>query len=258
VDDLAALEDRHRSVSFEELRRDVLAEGAGAWRRFVEKYSRFVYTVALKFLADRPDDREERAQEIYCRVFERLRRDRARALREFRGNCRFSTYLFRVVQSARADVLRRDIRDRERLDCVDFADEANRGLEAASPAARTAEPIPGVSPERLRAELARILDGLSPRDTLILKLRFQKGLKLRELGDLLGYRDTNAAAYALRKALRRFEPLAAVGDGGLSEGDRARVLAVLDEVVFHGFATSGGERGKPPGTESKERGPIVP
>jgi RNA polymerase sigma factor (sigma-70 family) len=229
---LSALEDRHRSLTFAEARRAVIEDREDGWRIFVEKYSRFVYTVALRLLTDPPQQREERAQQIYCSVFERLQRDDYRILREFQGRCRFTTYLFRMVQTARSSVLRRVQRERERIDYVDFADEMNRGLLAAAKAEDPDRDAPALSPEKLRGATERLLADLSPRERLLVRLRFQKGLKLRELAEVLSLRDTNAAAYALRKALERFEPLAALGGGGWSGPEEKLVLAVLDRHLF--------------------------
>ncbi len=234
VERLAALEDRHAARSFEEIRSALLAGETGAWRVLVEKYSRFVYTVALRLLAGAPGDRAEQVQDTYCRVFDRLRRDDYRLIRGFRGGCRFSTYLYRVVQTARCDVQRGDIRDRERMEPVDFTDEVNRKIEAAV-ARDSGDPAPAdgvLDAGGLRREVERLVDGVSPRDRILLRLRFRKGLKLRELAEALGYRDTNAAAYALRRALKHFDPLKALGRGDWSASDRERVHEALWEVLL--------------------------
>ena len=52
--------------------RTALNEGeAGVWERFVEKYSRFVYTVALRLLSGVPNAQEVAAA-VYSRTFGRL------------------------------------------------------------------------------------------------------------------------------------------------------------------------------------------
>jgi|GEM_PF-3481796 len=233
VEDLVSLEDRHRSVSFEELRETVVAGDSEAWRIFVEKYSRFVYTVALRLLWGPEEKKQEHAQEIYCRVFSLIQRRDFQVLRRFQSKCRFTTYLFRMVQTARSDVLRLAGREAERTDFVDFSDEANRALEATlADRAGSGRSLPGLSADRLRAEVRRILEGMASREKLIVRLRFQKGLKLREIARLLGLRDTNDAAYALKKCLKHFEPLAALEEGEWTEEDLRLALDVLDEELF--------------------------
>ena len=58
-----------------------------------------------------------------------------------------------------------------------------------------------------RSAAAEALAALEPEDREILTLRFASGLKLRELAEAIGARDTNDAAYRLRKALGRCEAL---------------------------------------------------
>ena len=42
---------------------------------------------------------------------------------------------------------------------------------------------------------------------IVLVLRFRDGLKLREIASVAGYKDTNAAAHVLRRALGRLNLL---------------------------------------------------
>lgn len=233
LDQLSSLEERHRSLPFEEARQAVLTGGDDGWRVFVEKYSRFVYTVALRLAPGPEDQKRELAQDIYCRVFSYLQRNNFRVLRQFESRCKFTTYLFRMVQTARSAVLRKELRDAEHLDFVDFSDEVNRGIESSVHGGGSSEQaIPAFSAGRLREEISQILDGLSPREKVLIKLRFQKGLKLREMAETLGYRDTNDAAYALRKALKHFEAVAALDTGEWTDAETRAALDVLDQVLF--------------------------
>jgi RNA polymerase sigma factor (sigma-70 family) len=230
---LASLEDRHQSLSFEEVRDLVFADDEQGWRIFVEKYSRFVYSVALRLLAGLIKGKEDVAQEIYCHVFAHLQGDDYRVLRQFQSRCKFTTYLFRMVQTARSTVLRREVRDSERTDYVDFSDEATRAIEAIAAEGESAAPdLPSISPDRLRGEIERAAESLSDREKLLLKLRFQKGLKLRELAETLGYRDTNDAAYALRKALGSLSLSEILDPGEWTDEDRRQAMEILNDVLF--------------------------
>jgi len=64
LDRLAGLERRHRDRAFETLRTALLGGDRDAWSLIVEKYSRFVYTVALQLLSGAPQP-EEAAASIY-------------------------------------------------------------------------------------------------------------------------------------------------------------------------------------------------
>lgn len=200
LDELAALERRSRDLAFVDLRRGVLAGDDGAWRRLVEKYSRFVYTVALKLLAGAAE-REELAARVYARVFERIAARRFRLLWRFQGRCRFTSYLFRVVQSEKKAVLA--CRGRERS----AGSETEHELVDERP-----RELPLLDADALRRAVARALERLTSADRLILVLRFRDGLKLREIARAAGFKDTNAAAYAVRRALGRLEVLRELRD----------------------------------------------
>ncbi|MCK4547220.1 MAG: sigma-70 family RNA polymerase sigma factor [Candidatus Eisenbacteria sp.] len=232
LEELSLMEDRHKSLSFEEAREAVLTDDDG-WRVFVEKYSRFVYTVTLRLLSGPIARKEDLAQEIYCSVFSRIQQDDYRVLRRFQSRCKFTTYLFRMVQTARSTVLRREGQEADRTDFVDFSDEANRGIQAALAEGEDPGPeLPSCSPEKIRKQISRAVQGLSPREKLLVKFRFQKGLKLRELASALGYRDTNDAAYALRKTLKSLELLDLLEPGEWTGIDRDIVLGALNKQLF--------------------------
>jgi len=233
LEGLARLEDRHRSLSFEAARAAVLDDVENSWRFFVEKYSRFVYSIALRLLPGSLEGREDLAQDTYLSVFSRLQGDNYRLLRDFRGRCRFTTYLFRMVQTSRSEALRRAGREGERTEYIDFSDEANRAIQAAVQDGKVdAFDIPSVSPQRLRDHITRAVEGLSPREKLLLRLRFQEGLKLRELAAALGYRDTNDAAYGLRKSLKSMDLSEILEAGQWTEEDRRGALEILNDVLF--------------------------
>ena len=68
----------------------------------VNRYKSLVFTVAIRILRIR-EDAEEVAQDTFCSAF--------KCLDSFRGDCRFSTWLYRITYRKSIDQLRR----RERL-----------------------------------------------------------------------------------------------------------------------------------------------
>lgn len=68
-----------------------------AWREVVESTHREVYTLCLRILKD-PDDAAEATQDAYLKAW--------RGLGGFRGEARFSTWLYRVTTNAALSKLR--------------------------------------------------------------------------------------------------------------------------------------------------------
>ena len=226
---LAELEDRHRDLSFSEIRMLVLTQPDKGWKLLVQKYSRFVYAVALKLLPPGAD-REEMASQVYLRVFEKLRKKNFRALRQFKGKCDFRTYLFRMVQSARSEVVRSSARYKEHMEPSDFSGEFSEKLSSGD-----TEPGATASLDRCKIEkaLKASASQLSPREVLLLRLRFKAGLKLREMAAALSLKDTNAAAYELRRALKKFDLLRELQkQHRWTEEEFSYVAGLLGEVIF--------------------------
>lgn len=222
LDRLAGLETRHRDRSFEALRSALVAGEPDAWRLLVEKYSRFVYSVALRLLAG-SDQPEEAAASIYARVFERLAARDFCLLRSFQGGCRFSTYLYRMVQSERKEYFRA-----ERAD-------AGRRLEElpSEPPAAPSSVAPVLRPELVREAVATALKRLASPERMLLLCRFRDGLKLREIAELFGLGDSSAADRAIRSALARLDLLHELNRRHrLGEAEYATLERALREQLF--------------------------
>ena len=114
------------------------------------------------------------------------------------------------------------------------ARKLHRKLEAAATAMdRPADgDFPRVSADSIRREVEHLASALTPRERILVRLRFRQGLKLRELATTLGYRDTNDAAYALRKALKRLDPGTLFATDDWSDAERDSLRGALREVLL--------------------------
>ena len=96
-----------------------------AFRLLVEAYQTQVYRLALRMCGEAAAD--DVTQEAFLAAW--------RALPEFRGTCRFSTWLYRLTTNAAIDCLRREKRHRgtDDLDGVDLPDGGDTPQETAEP-----------------------------------------------------------------------------------------------------------------------------
>lgn len=137
---------------------------ADAFRRLVETYQTPAYRLAARMCG--PDGADDVTQEAFLAAW--------RGLPEFRGDCRFSTWLYRLVNNAAIDYLRREKRHRDTGDVDD--------LEL---------PDGGPSPQELaeqsdtRAAVRRGLDRLSPEHRQVLLLRYMQELDYGEIAAAL-------------------------------------------------------------------------
>ncbi|SFW13456.1 RNA polymerase sigma-70 factor, ECF subfamily [Sinomicrobium oceani] len=89
--------------------RQVLEGKTEAFAFLVEKYKDMVFTLSIKMLKDR-EEAEEITQDVFMISY--------RSLREFRGDSRFSTWLYRIAYNKCLDVLKR----KGRYVIVDYPD----------------------------------------------------------------------------------------------------------------------------------------
>lgn len=138
------------------------------------------------------NDRDDVVQEVLADAIRQLKAGR------FRGAASLKTWLATMVGGKVMDYWRRHHRGPEIVPLADV-DERERGLI-----------VPSCSEEVARVREA--FEKLSGKDRLILLLRERKGLKLAEIGRLLGL-STSAAHERLTKAQERFRAALETGNG---------------------------------------------
>jgi RNA polymerase sigma-70 factor, ECF subfamily len=186
----------------EDARLIAAAEGGdrGAFDKLYRRHLDSVYARLTRVIGPAPE-RDDLVQQIFLDVY--------RALRRFRGDASFSTFLHRIVLNVAYEHLERRRRGKGRNEPLE-----PRQLETLI--------APGVSPEqrvRQREELTRLfalLERLSPKRRAAFVLVAVEFLPLEEAASLLG---ANAAAIKQRVLEARRE-LAVALDRGAKEAPR--------------------------------------
>ena len=161
---------------------------AEAFRQLVEAYQTPAYRLAARMCG--PDSAEDVTQEAFLAAW--------RALPEFRGDCRFSTWLYRLVSNAAIDCLRREKKHRDTGD-VDDLELPDGG------------PSPQEQAERsdTRDAVRRALDRLSPEHRQVLLLRFMQELDYGEIARALNVSEGTVKSRINRAKAKLREVLAA-------------------------------------------------
>lgn len=161
---------------------------AEAFRQLVEAYQTPAYRLAARMCG--PDSAEDVTQEAFLAAW--------RALPEFRGDCRFSTWLYRLVSNAAIDCLRREKKHRDTGD-VDDLELPDGG------------PSPQEQAERsdTRDVVRRALDRLSPEHRQVLLLRFMQELDYGEIARALNVSEGTVKSRINRAKSKLREVLAA-------------------------------------------------
>ena len=137
-----------------------------------------------------PDSAEDVTQEAFLAAW--------RALPEFRGDCRFSTWLYRLVSNAAIDCLRREKKHRDTGD-VDDLELPDGGPSLQEQAERS----------DTRDAVRRALDRLSPEHRQVLLLRFMQELDYGEIARALNVSEGTVKSRINRAKSKLREVLAA-------------------------------------------------
>ena len=163
---------------------------AEAFEQIVLKYQNRVFGLALRMLRDRAEA-EEASQEVFLKVF--------RALRDFRGGSKFSTWLYSIACRHFLNHLK--ARRRREMGAFPFHRD---GLDPS--------PLPDavVEEKELRALVEGELMRLKEEHRLVLILRDIQGLSYEEIAEALGVElgtvrsRLHRARMELKEQLERF------------------------------------------------------
>ena len=164
-----------------------------AFERLVRSYDHSVLRLASNLLRS-PDEARDVYQEAFLKVY--------RNLGQFRFDCSFHTWLYRIVTNICLDRLRRRRVRREESTVVQTADGV---VDRASQAE---ERGPAANPERqtwnreLGTRISSALLELTPRERTVFELRHYEGLRLRAIGEMIGTTE-EAAKNCLFRATQK-------------------------------------------------------
>ncbi len=186
--------------------------GEAAWQKFVQRYSRLIL-VTVKALSWDHDE----AMDHYAFVLEGLRGGDYRRLRRYASDNRgqFSAWLVVVTrrlcvdyrrqrygrippehQSGQPSRQRRAVERRRLIDLVTEELDITRTMDPSG-----SNPEVEVRQAELQAALQGAVRCLSPKDRLLLKLRFDDGRTAREIADAMGFPSAFHVYRRLKKVL---------------------------------------------------------
>ena len=155
-----------------------------AFEELVRHYDQAVLRLAMHLTGS-----EHEAQDIYQDAFLKA----YKSVGNFRFECSFYTWIYRIVTNLCLDHLRKkQVRKEDAPVSVDAQGEVY-DLLAQVPDGRS-----GANPERdlMRRELGRrisgALDALTPRERMVFELKHYQGLKLRTVGEILNTTEETA------------------------------------------------------------------
>ena len=178
------MKDERARATEMELIREAQQGSRAAFDALVRQYDSQVLRLALH-LTGSESDAEDIHQEAFLKAY--------RYLGNFRFECSFYTWIYRIVTNLCLDHLRR--RKSRREDQSVLLDNSGEEIDLLS---NVSDDRPGANPARelerklMGQKIKSALDTLTPRERMVFELKHYQGLKLRTIGEMLSTTEETA------------------------------------------------------------------
>lgn len=164
-----------------------------AFEQLVRAYDQSVLRLAMNLLRS-PEDARDVYQEAFLRVY--------RNLHTFRFDCSFHTWLYRIVTNICLDQLRKRKVRKEESAVVETGEGALDRMDTFEEDAADSNPERSMWNLQLKQRIETALQDLTPRERMVFELRHYQGLRLRNIGEVLGTTE-EAAKNCLFRATQK-------------------------------------------------------
>jgi RNA polymerase sigma-70 factor, ECF subfamily len=189
----------------DDLIREAQRGDRSAFDSLVRRYDQSVLRLALHMLGNEQD-----AQDVHQEAFLKAYRH----LGNFRFECSFYTWLYRIVTNLCLDHLRR--RKSRREDPATVLDSRGDEMDLLSNVSDTrsmANPARELDRKRMGESINEALSKLTPRERMVFELKHYQGLKLRTIGEMLSTTEETAKNTLFRATRKLRAHLADLKEG---------------------------------------------
>ena len=172
----------------------------GAFELLVHQYDHAVLRLATNLLRS-TEDAYDVYQETFLRVF--------RSLENFRFDCSFHTWVYRIASNLCLDQLRKRRVRKEESTVVETPGGPVNRMDAVEEPRADGDPQRRLLNTEVRARIDRTLRELTPRERMVFEMRHYQGMRLRAIGEVLGTSE-EAAKNCLFRATQKMR--SALGD----------------------------------------------
>lgn len=170
-----------------EIINQVVGGNQQAYALLVNRYQEYVFTLVLRIVKNR-EDAEEVSQDVFIKAYKNLN--------SFRGDSKFSTWLYTIVNNTGISFLRKRKLEIYSLDneaVFERADNIDSGVRANV-----------IEQKSKQAMVNEAIAQLSPEDALAITLFYKAEQSLEEMAKAMGI-ETNAAKVRLHRARTRLK-----------------------------------------------------
>jgi RNA polymerase sigma-70 factor (ECF subfamily) len=148
-----------------------------AFEELVRYYDQAVLRLALHLTGSQSD-----AQDVYQEAFLKA----YKSIGNFRFECSFYTWIYRIVTNICLDHIRKkNVRKEDAPVATDQSGDQFDVLSQVPDGRATANPERDLMARELGSRINRALEKLTPRERMVFELKHYQGLKLRTVGEIL-------------------------------------------------------------------------
>src|ERR1700735_2733538 len=185
-----------------ELIREAQKGSRSAFEALVRQYDQAVLRLALR-LTGSEQDAQDIQQEAFLKAY--------RYLGNFRFECSFYTWIYRIVTNLCLDHLRRrKARREDQAVVIDSSGEEMDLMTTVSDDRAGANPGRELDRKYLGQRILMALDELTPRERMVFELKHYQGLRLRTIGEMLNTTEETAKNTLFRATKKLRTTLAAL------------------------------------------------
>ncbi len=153
---------------------DKILDGeASAYTVLVNRYKDLVYTLSLRMMKNR-EDAEEVAQDTFIKTYS--------SLNKFKGDSKFSTWIYRVAYNTCLDRLKKNKRQQYTVAIDEYTEHQVKTLDNA---------LDQIEAKEKQQAIQNCLELLPSEDSFLLTLYYFEELSLDEISKIVGLKPNN-------------------------------------------------------------------
>ncbi len=158
----------------------ILDGDTNAFTLLVDRYKDLVFTLALRMVKNK-EEAEEVSQDTFIKVY--------KSLTKFKGDSKFSTWIYRVAYNTCLDRLKKNKRQQRTVTIDEYTEHQVKTLDNA---------LDKIEEQEKQQAIKNCLELLPSEDSFILTLYYFEELSLDEISKIIGLKPNNVKVKLFR------------------------------------------------------------
>ena len=158
----------------------ILDGDTNAFAVLVDRYKDLVYTLAMRMMKNR-EEAEEVAQDAFIKTY--------KSLDKFKGESKFSTWIYRVAYNTCLDRLKKNKRTQNTVTIDEYTEHQVKTIDNA---------LDKIEASEKKEAIQQCIELLPSDDSFLLTLYYFEELSLEEIGKIVGLKPNNVKVKLFR------------------------------------------------------------